>query len=116
MLVVYFCFRMLKATPISKAPLTSAIAWAWVNHTMLQRFHCLAQINLFERSSFSLPSMALFLLFVAHAPLFSQALIAIIAFSSPLTPLLLLSCAFPHPSSVFYPQPAFIVLLDTVAI
>jgi hypothetical protein len=60
--------------------------------------------------------MALYPLFAAHAPLFSLAPIIAIAFSSPSTPLPLLSYVFPHLSNVFYLQPTFKVLLGTVTI
>jgi hypothetical protein len=60
--------------------------------------------------------MALFLLFKAHAPLFSPTPIIAIAFSSPLAPLLLLSYVFPHLSNVFYLLPTFRVPLDTVIV
>jgi hypothetical protein len=56
---------------------------------MRRDFHCLAQKDLFSHSSFSLPSMDLFLLFEAHALLFSPARIIATAFFSPLIPLLL---------------------------
>jgi hypothetical protein len=82
-MVVYFWFQMLKAIPTFMVPLASTMVLPLLDHIMLQRFHCLAQRDLFSHSSFSLPSMALFPLFAAHAPLFSLAPIIAIAFSFP---------------------------------
>jgi hypothetical protein len=113
-MVVYFWFHMLKAIPTFMVPLAFTKVLPLLDHIKLQHFHCLAQRDLFLHFSFSLPSMVLCPLFAAHAPLFSLAPVIAIAFSSPLTPLLLLSYVFPHLSNVFYLLPTFRVLLSTV--
>ena len=113
-MATYFWSQILKATPTLVAPLISMVAFVFiVPHIKHRHFHCSVQKGLFLCSSFSPPSMVLFLPFTVHAALASPIPLAVFAFSAPSTPLPLLSFVFLRPFTASFLRLIFEALLGT---